>query len=145
MSNYNICCLCGRRGECYTNKYTRNKYCLTCVKESDWIFSSLIKEDKKKIKKLLKQRKKEREEVELEREITVIGDKYDAFYDEIENVKRIKEKERYCKFCNKRKMTRYKIMEHLFDIHAICTSCLGFIAGMDNQAKWGRNPPPEKR
>ena len=150
--SYNICCLCGKRGECYTNKYSSGKYCLSCVEKTDWIFSSLIKEDKKKIKKLLKQRKQEQEEVELEEEITVIGDKYDDFYDEIKNVKRIKEKERYCKFCKKKKLTRYKIdeTEHdkeydrkaIFHVHAICISCLGFIAGMDNFAKAGRCPPP---
>lgn len=148
-----ICCICKSRKECYTSKW-HDKYCLRCVLGDDWIFNSLIKDDRKRIKKLLKQREDERKEIELEDEITGIEDVYDEYYSQIENVIKIKEKVRYCKFCNERKETRYKIdeTEHdkkynrkvFFYNHAICIGCLGFIAGMDNQAKWARNPPPKE-
>lgn len=132
-----ICCICKNKRECYSTNIN-NEICLNCIIQYDW-FYFLSRSDKKKIKNLLKQRKKEREDVKLEDKITEIKDRYDSYYADIENVKRIKEKERYCKFCNKRKITRYKIDE----TNAICNSCLGFIAGMDNQARWGRNPPPK--
>ena len=143
------CLICKSKKECYTLRYSQGQVCLECLlKDNSWWYYRVIKADRKKVKKLLKQRKQEREEVELEEEFELMGgDKYDDFYIQFENITRIKEKERYCKFCNKRKMTRFKIHEsesHGGGTHAICLSpCLSFIAGMDNQAKWGRLSPPE--
>ena len=147
-----FCDLCKDRKECYTTKYGK-KYCLRCVMKNDWMFRSLIRDDRRKIRNLLEQRKKERREVELEEEIIKLENNYDTYYSQIENVKKIKEKIRYCKFCNKEKMTQYKIDETkhdkeynrktIYHTHAICNSCLEFIAGMDNMAKWNNNPPPK--
>lgn len=48
----------------------------------------------------------------------------------IENIEKIKEEQRHCKFCNKQKTTQFK-----FEGNTICDSCLEFIS------KTGRNPP----
>ena len=55
-------------------------------------------------------------------------------YEEYKNIDKIREKIRRCKFCGKKKITKYKITE-ASGTHAICDGCLRFITGMHDFAQ----------